>query len=38
MMASFIAENPTLWNEDIGVEDESAGAPDRRRSAVSGAA
>ena len=22
MMASFIAENPTLWNEDIGVEDE----------------
>jgi cytosine deaminase len=21
MMASFIAENPTLWNEDIGVED-----------------
>jgi creatinine deaminase len=24
MMASFIAENPTLWNEDIGVEDEAA--------------
>ncbi len=24
MMASFIAENPTLWNEDIGVEDDAA--------------
>ena len=22
MMASFIADNPTLWNEDIGVEDK----------------
>ena len=25
MMATFIAENPTLWNEDIGVEDAAAG-------------
>jgi cytosine deaminase len=24
MMASFISEHPTLWNEDIGVEDEAA--------------
>jgi cytosine deaminase len=24
LMATFIAENPTLWNEDIGVEDEAA--------------
>jgi cytosine/creatinine deaminase len=24
MMRTFIAENPTLWNEDIGVEDEPA--------------
>ena len=39
MMASFIAENPTLWNEDIGVEDEAMRPPasDHRRS-VSGAA
>ena len=25
MMATFIAEHPTLWNEDIGVEDATAG-------------
>lgn len=24
MMSTFIAENPSLWNEDIGVEDEPA--------------
>ena len=24
LMATFIAENPTLWNEDLGVEDEAA--------------
>ena len=24
LMATFIAENPALWNEDIGVEDEAA--------------
>ncbi|ABL83641.1 MULTISPECIES: nucleoside deaminase [unclassified Nocardioides] len=24
MMATFIAEHPTLWNEDIGVEDDSS--------------
>ena len=26
MMASFIDENPTLWNEDIGVEDDPVAA------------
>lgn len=24
MMSTFITDNPTLWNEDIGVEDEPA--------------
>ena len=26
MMTAFIAENPSLWNEDIGVEDEPIGS------------